>query len=388
MGISNKNVFYGTLIAFTLLIKLNVEAIHNQKAVGFHYNSESSPISQYPSFFQYNNIKGNDTVICQIAQCTYKEHTKFNIVEPSCGFHSVCQECPYSPVNSDSICHLHEPTPGFGNVVEGFVRTTNKQITSETQEITENNTEDGGKKAAPESNKALVEIYDFEFVPNGKPSDIRAKSRMCIVNPDNTVDISITFLMQWSKIPGKEKVVAPFKMKLDESDEDEISFIQDVNDDEVSFAQMKGVGLKGRLKSLLSRKSKMSEEEIDDYVSEGKQSIKEGVGFFNKTKEVVGKLKRRFHKPKLHINFVTTHSDIIKCRQPSRWSGELSGKALLFIAQQNIKIRPGDIKADFFKNAVRVNVTCKDCEVLGYSSCVQVQCQRSVSQTLNVMYHN
>ncbi|UKJ88129.2 hypothetical protein MACJ_000572 [Theileria orientalis] len=81
-------------------------------------------------------------------------------------------------------------------------------------------------------------------------------------------------------------------------------------------------------------------------------------------------------KPEVHIHFVVDDIKIRNCRQPLSWAGEMSSGAMLFVANQNFKLRHDALTADFLKKAVRVHASVRGIYDLAFNSCVQIHCTK------------
>ncbi|UKK00537.2 hypothetical protein MACK_000611 [Theileria orientalis] len=90
-------------------------------------------------------------------------------------------------------------------------------------------------------------------------------------------------------------------------------------------------------------------------------------------------------KPEVHIHFVVDDIKIRNCRQPLSWAGEMSSGAMLFVANQNFKVRHDALTVDFLKKAVRVHASVRGIYDLAFNSCVQLHCTKSTPVALQYL---
>ncbi|GFE54219.1 hypothetical protein BaOVIS_016230 [Babesia ovis] len=302
-------------------------------------------------------------LICHAAGCHNRDTTS-STIDPQCGSQTICQHCPVPAVTKSDICYLSKLSPNQVNVAEGHLSTTNSGDAGEHEE---NEHEEGSH--------AFLEVvpYDMHFTPSTTDKELKSHASLCHVDKDGYVDLSIRVMIQWYKIPGK---------KQDEGaplfDEDEI---QEAASHNSSFLQFLP-NVMDKLKSLNPFKRSDDDDSGSHHSDDG--DISEGTKtelLMHAGNYVHSRVKRLFTNPKLHIHFSVNHRSVSTCRQSQQWKGKMEDKSLLFTAVQNFKIQAKELKPKFLKDAVKVHVTCKHCEIVDSRSCVQITCNKKLPPT-------
>lgn len=318
-------------------------------------------------------------LICYVAGCTSHDATSFNKIEPTCGSETICQSCPIPAVTSGDVCSLVRLDAGQVNVVEGVMIATNK--------VSRNlDAETGGNAAdhddEDEESFLQIDTFDMQFNPSTSEAEMKSHVASCSMDAHRNMDVSVRIVLQWYKVPGMK----PSGNTTGKSPEDGVmlditppsenlvgSTISHWDAHRPSFLEILPT-LTRKLKGLLS--SDKDEYDSEDKSDDDHKSPYKVNSLVTKGKSLFKYVKEKFANPKLNIHFTVSDQAITKCRQMQRWKGELSDKSLLYTAVQNFKLDASKMNGEFLKRAIRVHVTCKDCETVQYVSCVQVLCRQ------------
>ncbi|EKX73745.1 conserved hypothetical protein [Theileria equi strain WA] len=324
--------------------------IANLKINGGHYSILTPGLTQ---------ARMDDGMICKTAKCSHKTNTVFSVPNVICGNHYVCQSCPIS--SGGNICYLGGTNGTSVTVVEGEVYVTDKQsknVTPDAKSDSEDKEDDDDYD--PSFVERNVEVMSMAFKEHS--STIFSKKRMCKINTDGSIPVSVTLFLQW--------YIDPLSAHNNSSNHDDI--------DPLSMLELNG---------------KDTEDYEDDDYDESMTGRLTSIysitkGLMNKAKHVHKALGPKFTRPRVNIHFVVDNIEISQCRYPQLWKGKLNGKSLIFIGTQNFSIRPKDFNIDFFRKSIKVHVTTKSYKNLKFNSCVQVNCTKGTDSLQNLAYNH
>ncbi|ORM39456.1 uncharacterized protein BXIN_2980 [Babesia sp. Xinjiang] len=309
-------------------------------------------------------------LICHAAGCTSRDTGTSNPIDPHCGSQTVCQECPTPALTTADTCYLSRILPDQVNLMEGHLNNIRMG-----EGASDNTTSD-----ADDDEGSFLQAVPFEmqFQPSTTETEVKSNKAMCALDKDGTIDAVVRITVQWYKTPNKgnsQPTDAYYEGSMLEITQntnptDEIVLAQKVANNQ-SFLEF-FPGMMGKLKNMnpFKKSDDDSSDDGGDSGDDGHHMLMQAGSFAH------NKIKRLFTNTKLQIHFSVSHRKVTNCRQQQRWKGTLHGKSMVFTATQHVKITPADFQTKFFKEAIKMNVTCKNCENIEARSCVQITCTK------------
>ncbi|BAM39208.1 conserved hypothetical protein [Theileria orientalis strain Shintoku] len=388
-----------------------------------------------------NHAQGQDNnIICQTAKCDYKSNTIYNVTSPECGNHYTCQECPASFGND--ICYLGITSDGWVLVTEGSLQiVNNNRVYTNNSKPKEQKPEKQGygdeydedEEAFLQLNNEGDDLFDYPgtsfvhkfvatqtFAYNDHHGEkwLAENKRQCQVDKEGNLDLSVRLIFQYFR--------SPLDVSSDTGQNANQEHYPDENMSALELSEASGAasasnsaggtacgcskktsaagatGGNGGV-SLLQTAYFGGDEDDDggDDDSEGgnlfSTAAKRGLKFSlrkgselkkklgNTIKFLYEKAQVMITKPEVHIHFVVDDIRIRNCRQPLSWAGEMSSGAMLFVANQNFKVRHDALTVDFLRKAVRAHASVRGIYDLAFNSCVQLHCTKSAPAALQYL---
>lgn len=237
----------------------------------------------------------------------------------------------------------------------------------------------------------FVATQTFSYSDNNGEKWLNENKKQCQIDKDGNLDLSVRLIFQYFRSPldvggdmgqnannqehygGDNMSALELGESLEDAPESPASLMQmgffggDDDDDGGDDGSEGGNAFTSAAKRGLKFSLKKG--------GEVKQKLGNAIKFLYEKAQVM------IAKPEIHIHFVVDDIRIKNCRQPLSWAGEMSSGAMIFVANQNFKVKHDALNVDFLKKAVKVHSSVRGIYDLSFNSCVQVHCTKLTPTT-------